>query len=283
MYVTPEQMKRINQIQVGILREVADVCRQLNIRFYMVHGSLLGTIRNSGFIPNDDDIDIAMMRSDYELFMEKAPSLISNNYFVQHSTTDEHYPLRFAKVRDSRTTYICETVRKIDMHHGIYIDIFPIDYACEIKNPFCRFREKFMDFRIACALSIPSRTWKHWVGGLVSCMAYPSLRKTVLKRIEADRNCAKSNWLRITGGKDTEHKLPAQWFAEVLEREFEGITVYIPKEYDSYLRRIYGGYENRTLVEGKMHNGKIELNASVFDTERSYIQYFRDQIGQNGE
>ena len=78
----------------------------------------------------------------------------------------------------------------------------------------------------------------------------------------------------MTGGKSSEGQMPADWFKEYEKRVFEGITVYIPSGYDSYLKRIYGDYKTRTLVEDKMADDEhVIINAAVVDPNRPYTFY----------
>ena len=80
----------------------------------------------------------------------------------------------------------------------------------------------------------------------------------------------------MTGGKPTEHNMPSYWFDSYIPKNFENIPVYIPKEYDKYLSHIYGDYQKRTLVEGKMLGDQVLLNAIAADTKLSYTNYTKN-------
>jgi lipopolysaccharide cholinephosphotransferase len=274
MYVTQDELKKINGVQIEILREVVSVCNKLNIKFYMVHGRLLGTIRHRGFVPFDNDIDIAMRRCDYEYFLKEAPKIISKNYFIQSIYSEENYPLPFAKVRDIRTTYICESVKNINMNHGVYIDIFPIDNSSAKISKINRLKEKLLNSRISSSsLYLPKRTFKQKLKNSIAYIFCQSVKHAIRKREYFYKAFPESDYIRITGGKPSERAIQKEWFDEAEESLFEGIHVYIPKEYDKYLRCIYGDYEKRTLVEGKMAGNKVKLNACVVDLEKSYTYY----------
>ena len=274
MNLTLEEVTQINKVQINILRETVEVCRKLEIPFYMVHGSLLGTIRNNGFIPYDDDIDIAIPREHYERFISRAQDLIGANYFIQSDWSDENYPLEFAKVRDSRTTYIVKSVRHIKMNHGIYIDVFPIDYA--ITGRLANWLHRFYNLRVGCVYDIEGKSIKLKLKQMLACCLLPSVKKTVSKRNKLLRSTARSDKRRITGGKVTETYLPAEWFDKGEKKIFEGIEVYVPAEYDKYLTQIYGNYMERTLVEGKMaDSNRVQLNAHIADTEMPYTHYMK--------
>src|SRR5690554_4763759 len=125
---TPKNLiQEIQKIQLGILKEVNDICKKHNILYSLYGGTLLGAVRHSGFIPWDDDIDIAMLRSDYEKFLKVAPNELSKEYFLQTYNTDKKCIFPFAKIRKNGTLFIENGSKGIKMHQGIFIDIFPLD------------------------------------------------------------------------------------------------------------------------------------------------------------
>ena len=84
-------LRKLQLIELEILKEVDRICKKYHINYYMAEGSLLGTMRHNGFIPWDDDLDIMMLRKDYEKFLQVAPNEINKKYEVQHSTTIKNY------------------------------------------------------------------------------------------------------------------------------------------------------------------------------------------------
>lgn len=273
MKVTIEELTRINKVQIEILREVSRVCKKLNIQCFMVHGSLLGTIRGAGFIPWDDDIDIAIPREQYEKFLEEAPSIIDSNYFVQSDRSDKKYPLEFAKVRDRRTTYVVENVYHLNINHGIYIDVFPIDNAQTSK--WLNMQYKILSTRIGCTYRNKEECLSLKIKKMVSMILCPSFKFAVSKRKKILLSAPKNTKICITGGKPCEREIPRRWFAKMEKKSFEGIEVYIPCGYDEYLTHIYGDYKTRTLVEGKIFDNMLEINACIVDVERPYTCYIK--------
>lgn len=276
MLITHEKLREINQVQTRILAAVSEVCKQLGIVFFVVHGSLLGAVRNQGFIPDDDDIDVAMLRADYERFLREAPALLPPGLFAQDQRSDENYPMEFAKVRDPETAYIVETAKNIQMDHGIYIDVFPIDYEYKsrLRGGLTALRHRLMNTRIAEVFSRQKPSGARRAAGAVLRLLWPDLRKTVIKRNALYSGRREQPFLRLTGGKKTELRMPAEWFRDPVPASFEGVDVYLPGGYDAYLTRIYGDYARRTLIEKKYADAeRIEVNACVVDTERSYRNY----------
>lgn len=276
MLISHEKLQEINRVQVNILRNVCKVCEHLNIKFFMVHGSLLGTIRDHQFVPDDDDIDIALFRKDYEIFMKEAPKLFEKHYFVQTCNSDIGYPLEFGKVRDSRTTYIVEEARHLKMNHGIYIDVFPIDNCTEKRMQARVFdlKYKLLNMRIAAVYDLRGESILKKIVRFGTKILFPSHLSAIRRREQLLTSCCESKYVRISGGKAAEQHIPVSWFKQAIPDIFEGINVFVPVGYDKYLTQIYGDYHNRTLIEDKISNNEsIEINACAVDTVVSYVEY----------
>ena len=120
-------MNELQQIDSDLLKEYIDFCEKHNLTYFLMAGTLLGAIRHKGFIPWDDDIDVAMPREDYDRFCELAAKEFTGDIFFQSYKTDKHFPYVFSKLRNTNTTFIEAVYKHVDMNHGVYIDIFPID------------------------------------------------------------------------------------------------------------------------------------------------------------
>lgn len=118
-------VEQVHKRIIKILLALDKVCQEYNLTYYIWAGTMLGAIRHNGFIPWDDDLDIAMPRSDYNKLMEHAAEWMPQPYEVVSSETDPTYPLPFAKIQDASTTLI----ERMHLRYlgGIYIDVFPID------------------------------------------------------------------------------------------------------------------------------------------------------------
>jgi len=272
MNISLEELTKINKVQIEILEQIACACRALDIKFFVVHGTLLGTIRDQSFIPYDDDIDIAMERESYERFLAQAPALMGDGYFVQSHVSDPAYPLEFAKVRDSRTTYIVENVRHIPMNQGIYVDVFPMDFAR--TGRWSKLLYKLFNLRVSCLYRMERMSVASKIKRLAISLLIPSVRWAVKQRDNIAKRAPVGQFVCMTGGKAVEKRMPAQWFANYEPTRFEGVEVYVPAQYDEYLTHIYGDYSTRTLVEGKMADEEhVVINACIVDAERPYTDY----------
>ncbi len=124
----PRSLKKLQRHTLEILQEIDRVCAELGIGYFVCGGTMLGYMRHGGFIPWDDDIDIGMLRQDYEKFKRMAAGVVdSDRFFVQTRESDPNIPYLFSKVRMNGTTYITEYNQYRDFHKGICVDVFPFD------------------------------------------------------------------------------------------------------------------------------------------------------------
>ena len=271
MLIDQTTMDTLHDIQFEMLKELIRVMDLLQIKYYFVHGSLLGAIRDHEFIAEDDDIDIAIFRDDYNRLMYYGQTLLSPQYFLQNSANDK-YPLSFGKMRKNDTAFIQPVLERIDCNKGVYIDIFPLDY--EDNSLLFRIKKTLLETRISQLLNTGTRSWKMRILGILAkffCLSYDS---ALLKREVLFSSAKKSEHLIVHGGKTSERNMPAAWFEEQVFFEFRDIQVAGPSGYVSYLKRIYGeDYLNHNPAGKRIEGKKIEISADVLDFEKSYLDY----------
>ncbi len=120
-------LDKLRKTEIEMLKCIDRICKKNNINYFIIYGTLLGGIRHKGFIPWDDDIDIAMPRADYEKFIKIADSELDDNYKLDYFTTNKKYYLPFAKVRNINTVFAEESLVNYNGEKGVFIDIFPFD------------------------------------------------------------------------------------------------------------------------------------------------------------
>lgn len=272
MKPTPAQQAALKKEQLDILVNIIAICKQLNLRYYLLGGTLIGAIRHKGFIPWDDDIDIGMMREDYEIFLEKAPAFFPAHYFLQTVWTDPGYLNCFAKVRNSNTTFIETPVVKRKMNHGVFVDIFPLDYYPEDPAEQRKLDRKKLsyDCRIAAELHLPDAPLKNKLKYFLLKLKYPSCRSIIAKREALFQSVPKSNLIADYGGF-REETCPMEWYGEGVPVSFEGIQVIAPTEYDKLLTQIYGDYMTPPPIEKQ----EGHHYTTALDLEKPYTEYVK--------
>ncbi len=273
-------LQKLKQVELNILKTFIGVCEKLDLKYYVIDGTLLGAVRHKGFIPWDDDIDVGMMRKDYEIFLEKGQALLPDYYFIQTRNTDPNYPMFFAKIRDSRTTFVESAVKNIKMNHGVYIDIFPLDYYPEnkIKGKWIEFKKKILLARKMESYSIDNRSkvsitksYAKKILCFLSKIFYPTINSAFISWNKLYLNINHSNLITNHGGAYYQKAvMPFIFFNNVVKLDFENIQVNAPAEYDKYLTKIYGNYMKFPPIENQIPHH----NTEIIDLEKSYLEHF---------
>ena len=135
-------LEELKKVELDILIWFADICEQEKLNYTLSYGTLLGAVRHKGFIPWDDDIDVAMPRPDYEKFIEYC-NTHETHYKLIDIHNDKGYNYLFAKVYDPNTTIVEKYANRFKANYGVYIDIFPVDgfgddldYALKFYNQY---------------------------------------------------------------------------------------------------------------------------------------------------
>lgn len=158
---TVEELSLLHTELYNILGEIIRVCKKCDISYFVIGGTAIGALYDQAILPWDDDIDIGMLRKDYNRFLEVAPKELSNAYFLSWIGTDPHTPYYFAKVKKNNTVFIEKMFREVPMHPGIFVDIFPFDRIPD--NKFLRkIHHKICSFLNCCLVGKEVWIWKYF-------------------------------------------------------------------------------------------------------------------------
>lgn len=247
--IGPCTLKEAQAIMLSILKEVDRICEKHGIKYFLEGGTLLGAIRHEGFIPWDDDLDISMLREDYERFIQVASKELSDEFFLQTMETDPYYNIYHIplKVRHNGSIFIEDQEDKEKYHNGIYIDIFPIDRVPESRLKYI-FQSKLSKLLLTMKMSISTkdayslkflgRTSMQLIGKLISGKVITRILTSTLKWNR------ESNSKRFTYGPELiwgniyneEDLFPLR------KAKFEDSEFWIPNNAHAILTNYYGNY-----------------------------------------
>lgn len=142
------------------LAEVKRICDKHGIRYFVTGGTAIGAYFWGKILPWDDDVDVGMMRADYERFAEVAQKEMGDRFFLQTPETEPHTPFFFMKVRMNGSRFSESTFRHIQMHQGIYVDIFPFDKVPKQKW-LERLQHRVVFFLNGLFIATEIWQWKH--------------------------------------------------------------------------------------------------------------------------
>lgn len=241
------EVEELKKIQLEILKNVADFCEKNQITYFLQYGTLIGAIRHKGYIPWDDDIDIGMLRPDYEKFLATY-NLSSDRYKVRDVSNSEQHMWAFSKVVDTNT--ILYEPDEHGVKSAVYIDVFVFDNASEDDKK--RYKKFMYSRRMTSLNNIRARLWFSESGSFkkfIKKLIYPFLlvvpKNYFVKKIV--KNAKKDTQIQTSLVGDFCERNPKlfyerEQFSETFKVEFEGEFFNVPKGYDGWLRKIYGDY-----------------------------------------
>jgi lipopolysaccharide cholinephosphotransferase len=265
-------LRRLHNIQLEMALVVKDICIKNDIKYSIIAGTILGAVRHKGFIPWDDDLDIGLLRSDYDKFLEVCKTDLPHSYFLQTWDTDCYFGLPFAKLRKIGTEFIEPGIVKSKMHKEIFIDIFPIDNIPNRKteqfyqNIYTYFLKRLVLIKLGYILWNQNQYIKRgvyfvlfWVANLLEINM---LKNEFNKQMRKYNNESTQN-VTIFGGSYGYRKetFKRELILCLTDLEFENNTLSAFKDFDTYLANLYGNYmELPPLEKRKLRHGIAKFN-----------------------
>jgi len=298
VFTVDAETKRIWAVLIDLLAEFDRVCRKYGIKYSIDGGTMLGKVRHNGMIPWDDDIDVIILRSEYEKLLMIADKEFTNPYFFQTMQSDPEAVTGHPRLRNSSTTAILKSESKNGkaafrtFNQGIFMDIFVLDAIPDdinVRKKYCselvRWKELMWRIRWVRHETLywslrPSRFLR------LCCILKERLSLMITKirkgkdplifcQEEFDKACRR---YENAGTKFVSHLLfmpdpPANRIVErskileVVDVDFMGLKVPMLKEWDYYLTLIYGNW-HKYVIGATQHGG------CIFDVDHPYTDYF---------
>lgn len=276
-FLVEEKRKKIWAVEIDLLIQFDKVCQKHGLRYFLIGGSLLGAVRHKGFIPWDDDVDVAMPRKDYNELL-KCGADFNAPYFLQTPYSDPGYYFAFSRLRNSRTLYLSKVFQCQKINHGIPLDIFPLDDVIrgdESRDRFDEIMGEIINNSTFMRMSNPHLDQRN----VERVRAYPGgdpLQRFELVECKSARDAgnpeARDVWFPSAGVYGYDRSIfPKSVFESSIVGSFEGFSFPIPVQYDKYLTIAFGDYMKLPPAEKRYP----WYGADYFDADVSYGAFIK--------
>lgn len=261
-------LKYIHNTTIDILKVIDAICQKHNLSYFLMYGSLIGAIRHKGFIPWDDDLDIAMLRDDYERFLKIAAKELPSNFTICDSNIDHRYTNIFAKVFKTDTRYSSEFFAKNLGINGIWVDIFPVDFIkAKDENHACNIISKRFSIIMFLRLILENRnsinpTLSSKMKFICAfCKFLPeSLFRRIIHKTFTLNNRQQATFCVVYGGDFEKSLNTLSDFLPTQKSAFENEYFFIPNNPETILARMYGNYLTLPPEEERHPSHDLILN-----------------------
>ena len=257
------ELRELQLLQLKALKETVRICNKHNVKYFMIGGTLIGAVRHKGFIPWDDDIDIAMYRNDYDKFVSVCGDELADGYFMQHYKTDKDYYSPLTRICINDTYILDKLYEHLKFHKGLYIDIFPLDNIPNDKKKRVIQKKKIQ----AVDKLMLYKAFIVWTKG---SLRLKLIGKYLLKKLYAPISLKylhqlREKYMKLYVNEKTEYVcstaskygydkqvIRRQIYGEPRLIEFEDGLFCAPQEVEAYLTHLFGNYMKLPPVEQQL-------------------------------
>lgn len=271
----PETLARLHEVHIEILNDFQAVCKKHNLLYFALFGTAIGAVRHGGFIPWDDDIDVGMLRADFDRFLAIADAELGEKYFILSPETDKNCTSSVVKLMLRNSKFVSALNQNAKCPQCIFMDIFPFDNVA----PDEKARQKqlkittFLDRLLyLCGTPYPIIPLKGIVGELAAAICF--LAHYALKILHIS-----SRWIFRQFEKHSEkyNDVPTEYItgfgqptalkkmfkkADMFPLQtvpFESTTICLLHNNDEELRKVYGDYMQIPPPEKQINHAPVEL------------------------
>lgn len=254
MKLSDEERKRVQSDELKILVVFDEICRRHNLKYTLAAGTMIGAVRHKGFIPWDDDIDVYMLRKDFNKLRKICQSELPDNMFYQSHYTDPEYYYPFDKIRLNGTIFKENFLANHHINHGLFIDIFPIDSISDNKVlstiQFYHYRFYRLGLMVKYVNLNARKGKRKLFARILRALYFPFNLDYLYKKCEniaqnKEDKYINSKWVRSLNsvGSDGMHETYHHYaFTNLKLTDFENHKFYMSKDYDHMLKVVYGDY-----------------------------------------
>ena len=264
---------------LDILRVYMNICKKYDLRWWASGGTCIGALRHNGFIPWDDDLDVAMPRPDYEKLWSLRDEInYDSRFIITRTSKEKNYHHRVMQLVDTQTTFIHTRNSGEDVEHGVYIDILPMDACAPNKLSYFRQVMNAMIFSVYNIQCLPEyndgNTVRKLTALALKLIKSPKARYRLWTHCE--KQMAKYNWENAKqiahlscDTKSMFHPYDSSWFSDVKKHTFENVEINLPIGAEKYLTQYFGDFMQLPPEKSRhpVHN------TLLIDLEHPYTQY----------
>ncbi|MDK0774861.1 LicD family protein [Clostridium perfringens] len=242
-------LRESQKLMTTILRDFDKVCKKNDIKYWIESGTLLGAIRHGGFIPWDDDIDVGMLREDYNRFLEIAKNDLPNDLVVNNFRNEKEARYQWSKIKHKYSRIVED--ENNSLNEGLFIDIFPYDIysndnKCELKLLKKKYKKQFsiLYYKELDKFQSNSDRLKSYFSKFLCSIIFKKTFSDIcndislnLKSINSIKNGVISYGVEVVG---YDNYLEISDIFPLKDINFEDINVKCPNNIDKYLRNLYG-------------------------------------------